>query len=303
MNMKDLRLGIIGGGVVGKATARAYLEHVKEVRIYDVVLEKSTHDLCGVLDCNLIMICLPTPQMKDSLECDTSAIERFIRDMSERSTRTREASSRFKGLCLVLRSTVPIGFTRRMRDAYGLPNLVHSPEFLTARCAETDAMLPTRNVIGCPNVPGTPDAEELKCFSMLRRLYSSRFPGVPIHVMSSDESEAVKLYQNSFFAVKVAFFNEINLLSERLGLDWDAVLNAMLADGRISHNHTKVPGPDGKFGFGGSCLPKDLGNLISLLDPSRKEGGHHVDDVVGDAQICEAAFRRNKYIDREREVR
>lgn len=242
-----MKIGIIGGGVVGRATARCFMEH-GEVKVYDVVRERATHSKEETLACDLVFVCLPTPQVPGSLECDVSALHVFFNGVLD----YHDPSKNF-----VLRSTVPIGTTKRLAKEYNLPNLVHSPEFLTARCAITDAQVPARNIVGVPN--GGSNAASVT----LALLYRDRFPGVPIHTMSSDESEAVKLFLNSFFAVKVAYFNEINELAEKLGLDWGRVLEGMLSDGRIAHSHTKVPGPDGKYGFGGTCLPKDLANLIS----------------------------------------
>lgn len=253
-----MRVGIIGGGVVGRATARAFIEHVADVRVYDVVKERRTHQLHETLDCDLVFVCLPTPQTAGGHACDVSAVEAFFAEqVNLRHFDARRAN-------FVLRSTVPIGTTRRLREQYGLPNLVHSPEFLTARVAVTDAQLPARNIIGYPATPAGGFGNE--CGSLLHMLYERRFHGVPVHVMTSDESEAVKLLQNSFFAVKVAFWNECYAFAERAGLDWERVLSAVLADGRISHSHTKVPGPDGKRGFGGTCLPKDLANLITCIE-------------------------------------
>ncbi len=224
-----MKLGIVGGGVVGHATARVFMEF-HEVQVYDMVRERATHSLDQVLACDLVFVCLPTPANANG-SCNLIALHEFF-DFAP------------VGPEYVLRSTVPPGTTRKMRE-YGL-DIVHSPEFLTARCAVTDAHLPARNIIGgyCP---------------LLEELYLSRFPGVPLHVMEPDESEAVKLICNAFFATKVAFFNEVHALMT------DAVRNAVLADGRIAHSHTQVPGPDGLMGFGGACLPKDTKSLASIL--------------------------------------
>ncbi len=265
-------IGIIGNGVVGHATARCFMEHA-EVRVYDIIGSITTHHLPDVLSSNIVFICLPTPQKKDSLECDTSAIDTFLKEAVDKTG---------DWICdkrLVLRSTVPIGYTSSLRDRYNL-DIVHSPEFLTARCAVTDAQLPARNIIG-----GQPSI----CRTLLYNLYRLRFPGVQCHVMSSDESEAVKLFVNGFFATKIAYFNEIHSLAAKLGLNWPTVLKAMLADGRIAHSHTSVPGPDGKYGFGGSCLPKDLANLVDCIN---KAGDGYVSHVTS------AAGLRNDTIDR-----
>ena len=254
-----MKVGIVGNGVVGHATARCFIEHVEEVRVYDVVKEKATHTLQDALECDLIFICLPTPAKEDG-SCDVSAIEKFFLEQVD----VRLPDNRN----YILRSTVPIGTTKRLAQLYNLINLVHSPEFLTARCAVTDAQLPARNIIG--DTKARRDGEVMsEAAVLLRDLYQQRFPGVPIHLMTSSESEAVKLFQNSFFAVKVAFFNECQQYAEMMGLNWERVLAAILADGRIAHSHTKVPGPDGKYGFGpdtpNACLPKDIANFATCL--------------------------------------
>lgn len=123
---------------------------------------------------------------------------------------------------------------------------------------------------------------------MLNRLYKSRFPGVPLYMMTSDESEAVKLFTNGFFAVKIAFFNEVRALADKLGLDWERVLGGVLSDGRISHNHTQVPGPDGQRGFGGACLPKDLANLIQCLYDAETSSPY--------LSVCNSARMRNEHL-------
>jgi UDPglucose 6-dehydrogenase len=272
-----VKIGVIGNGVVGGATARSFIEHVEQVYIYDSVKEKSVHDLETLLShSEVIFLCLPTPQVQGSLECDTSVLVSFFDSLLP--------SDRHK--LFVIRSTVPIGFTSRMRKDFGLLNVVHSPEFLTARCAVTDAQIPARNIIGEPrNDRGFPNFAG----EMLMRLYTARFPSVYTHLMSSDESEAVKLMQNSFFAVKVAFWNECQQLAKTLGLSWERILQAIIADGRISPSHTKVPGPDGQYGFGGACLPKDIANLITCINRAGLS-----------SYVCEAALDRNELCDRKR---
>ncbi len=268
-----MRIGVIGGGVVGHATARCYMES-HEVRVWDMLPARRTHPAGDVLECDIIFICLPTPQKMDSLECDTSAVDSFLLSVGGTS------------LNLVLKSTVPIGYTRSKHLNYRLPNLVHSPEFLTARCAVTDAQMPARNIIGVPRE--TKYADVGSCERKVFDLYYDRFPGALLLQMSSDESEAVKLMLNGFFAVKVAYLNEMNLLASKLGLDWSRVMEGILSDGRIAHSHTQVPGPDGKYGFGGECLPKDLASLIQCMTDSGALGA-----------VSMAARVRNKF-DRER---
>lgn len=268
--MINVKVGIVGGGVVGQATARSYLEHVSEVRVYDKLKERATHSLQDTLICDIVFVCLPTPQRPNSLQCNTGYVEEFCQSVRGRDTR------------LVLKSTVPIGFTAKMSSTYDLPWLVHSPEFLTARCATTDAQLPSRNVLGYPLPWRVVNPHPL------RQLYQRRFPGIPLIECSSDESEAAKLILNSFFAVKVAYWNEVEQLAGQLGLDWGEVMSIIYLDGRVHTSHTQVPGPDGKYGFGGTCLPKDLANLAYTI-------------MENDLQptVTQAAYLRN-YEDRKR---
>lgn len=248
------------------------MEHVDEVRVYDVVKERATHTFTDALDCDLIFVCLPTPQESETMKCNVSYIHKFFKEDAKYD---RTAN-------YVLRSTVPIGTTRSISIAYDIPNLVHCPEFLTARCAMTDIQIPARNIVGVPNHKGVGESVEIDKYELrnaleecrggppyhdhpLRSLLIKRFPGVPLLLMSSDESEAVKLGLNSFFAVKVAYFNELYSLCANLGLNWEKVRAGILSDGRIAHAHTAVPGPDGKFGYGGTCLPKDVASLAHQL--------------------------------------
>ncbi len=282
-----MKVGIIGGGVVGRATARCFMEHA-EVRVHDVCSEKATHSYTETLRSDLVFVCLPTPQHVGTFECDTSAIDSFFENVAEDPFREQWQKTGF-----ILRSTVPIGTTRRIRDTYNIDNIVHSPEFLTARCAITDAQIPARNIIGVPNKPRDGLATGgNRAGEMLNILYHQRFSGVPVYLMSSDESEAVKLFLNGFFAVKVAYWNEVRTLADQLQLDWQRVMEGVLSDGRIAHSHTQVPGPDGKFGFGGTCLPKDLASLV-----------HHLMTTLpnfGGPLVTTAALARNT-VDRERE--
>lgn len=286
--MIDMTVGVVGNGVVGQATARTYLEHVKDVRVYDRDPLRCHTSLELTLQSDVVFICLPTPQKENSLECDTSAIEDFF------STNYLGGSvSNF-----VIRSTVPIGYTRSLKGRYNLLSIAHSPEFLTARVACIDAQCPSRNIIGSIRIP--PEIEVIEhpdggytqishptmlAHRTLYRLYTERWPHIPVHCLTCEESEASKLYQNAHFAVIVALWNELRCHADKLGLNWNAVRNAILADGRIHSSHTQVPGPDGNYGFGGTCLPKDLASLVGQME----------DVLPYPPVITRAALNRNSY--------
>ena len=236
-----MSIGVIGNGVVGRATARCFMESAN-VKVWDVDKERATAERKSVELCDLCFVCVPE-----------GAVDTYFAYCDRRGR-------------YVLKSTVPIGTTRRLSSLYGA-EVCHSPEFLTARCAVTDAQLPARNIIGRVGLSSDPRVVHNK----LHTLLAARFPGVPTYLMSSDESEAVKLMVNSLFAVKVCLFNTYHRLCSKLGLSWQSVLQGILSDGRVAHSHTNVPGPDGKYGFGGACLPKDLRQLIEAYRSANED--------------------------------
>lgn len=254
-------VGIIGNGVVGGATARVMMS-VAKVMIYDIDPTKSVDGIDTMVEEKAtIILCLPD---LDSIHTTCSLLAEH---------------HKYQGL-VVLRSTVPVGTTKALRDNLGL-NIIHWPEFLTERLAYWEAHLPYRNIIGVPN-GWYGDHEEF------RLMLESRFPGVPSWVTTSDESEAIKLIQNAFFAVKVAFFNEMRTFCDHESMSWRRIIGGLLLDPRIGSTHTNVPGPDGQRGFGGKCLPKDLLCLIRQMT-----------EEMLNPTVCYAAHIRNTLLDRQ----
>ncbi len=241
------QIGIIGNGFVGGAVAYGFSNY--EPRIYDIHPELSPNTLEEVLECDFVFICLPTPMVKpEGGECNLSIVENCLGSLPYN-----------KDQVLILKSTVPVGATRKFSEKYNLPNLVHCPEFLTAANANQDFVNADRTIIGSPSSIST------YAFKVVD-LFKSAFPDIPNHIMLSDESELVKYASNCFLATKVAFFNSICHLAENLGINYDTIRNGVLADPRIGKSHTVVPGPDGNYGFGGTCFPKDTNALIKTLE-------------------------------------
>ena len=136
-----------------------------------------------------------------------------------------------------------------------------------------------RTVIGSPHwdpINGCSYAESVMT------LFQQQFPTIPVFPMFSDESELVKYTANCFLATKVMFFNEICKLSNSLGIDYDQVMRGVLSDSRIGKTHTQVPGPDGDYGFGGTCFPKDINALMRTMK-----------DYLVDPRILEAVWEDN----------
>lgn len=250
-------IGIIGHGFVGSAISSGF-KHYYDLKIYDRDPKKSTTTLSDAIKSDIVFIAVPTPMsLKDRGRCDLSAIEETFASVDKSNS-----SSIF-----VIKSTVPIGTTSKLQEKYPHLNILHSPEFLTARTAKLDFITPSRNIVGY-----SPKFTTLnKIPSILKELYEERFPGVSSIVMTSDESETVKYIANCFFAVKISYFNQIKILCDKLNLDWNLIMEGVLSDGRIGISHYQVPGHDGKPGFGGTCFPKDINSLINIMKDNKLE--------------------------------
>lgn len=243
----NMQVGVIGNGFVGNAIYQNFKDKVL-TKVYDVKAEKRLNELDDVLLwTDIIFICLPTPMTKTG-ECDLSFVETFFSELEKKSSALK------KDPLFVIKSTVPIGTTENLRRKYPF-KIVHNPEFLTAVNAVEDFRNSDRNIIG--------GNQEL-CLE-LREFYDTYFPGTPIQIVSSNESETIKYFCNSFLASKVAFFNNLFQICEKLGMNFDSVKDGVCSDTRIGVSHTKVPGPDGLMGFGGYCFPKDINALINTL--------------------------------------
>jgi UDPglucose 6-dehydrogenase len=242
-----MKIGVIGNGFVGSAVASGFNQY--NVKVFDKNPNLSTHTLKDVISQDFVFICVPTP-MKDIMgdDCNLSIIESCFRDIEKIGSNA----------ILIIKSTVPIGTTLRLQSEYGALNIIHSPEFLTAKFAKEDFLNADRHIIGYTN-------KESNGIQALN-LFQKTFPNIPCLIMKSVESESVKYIANCFFATKVSFFNEIYLLIEKLGLDWNSIIKGVTGDRRIGYSHYQVPGHDGDKGFGGACFPKDLNALISTFE-------------------------------------
>ena len=264
-----ISIGVIGNGFVGNAVAKGFSKLV-DVKIYDVEFSRATHTLKQAINSDFVFICLPTPMVDaEGGKCNLSIIEGFF-DVLKKEDFKDELP------VFIIKSTVPIGTTRKLQEKHSWISLVHNPEFLTAVNASEDFLNADRTVIG----GNSPDSLE-----KVRLLYEECFPSIPIHTMTSDESESVKYFANCFLATKVMFFNEVKLLSEELNVDYEKIGQAVIADSRIADSHWNVPGPDGDYGFGGTCFPKDTNALIATME---KNG---IDPIV-----LKAVWEQNKNV-------
>ena len=256
-------IGVIGNGFVGNAVAKGFKDKV-EVRVNDIDKDKSTHSYMATLMSDYIFVCLPTPMVDvDGGKCNLSLVEDFFDDIPSTI-----------GGTFIIKSTVPIGTTRRLSEKYPHLKIIHNPEFLTAANAEYDFIHSDRHVIG-----GNKDL-----VYGVEKLYKHCFPDIPVYTMNSNESESVKYFSNCFLATKVMVFNEMKVLCENLShTNYENIIKAVSADTRIGESHTTVPGSDGEYGFGGTCFPKDINALIDTM----KENG--IDPLV-----LESVWEQNK---------
>ena len=240
-------IGVIGNGFVGNAIAKGFQGKVSEVRVYDIDKDKTTHGYVETINSDYIFVCLPTPMVDaEGGECNLSIIEKFFEELP----RIIEGT-------VIIKSTVPVGTTESLSKKYPHLNIIHSPEFLTASNAEDDFIHADRHIFG-----GDYDLSY-----GVRKLFDTCFPHSPSVSMKSKESELVKYFSNCFLASKVMVFNEMKLLCEKIeDIDYETIVFGVGMDGRIGNSHTKVPGPDGDYGFGGTCFPKDINALIHTME-------------------------------------
>lgn len=244
-----MKIGVIGNGFVGSAVANGFSKY--DVKIFDKNPEASKNSLEDVLEQDFVFVCVPTP-MKDIMgdDCNLSIIESCFKEIEGIGSNA----------IFIIKSTVPIGTTSRLQKSHSSINIVHSPEFLTAKFAKEDFLNADRHIVGY--------VKRKSIGEKASNLFKSAFPNIPCLMMKSDESESVKYIANCFFATKVSFFNEIFLLIQKLGLDWNSIINGVMGDRRIGDSHFQVPGHDGDKGFGGTCFPKDINALIKTFEKS-----------------------------------
>ena len=233
-------IGIVGNGFVGNAVYQNLRDRIK-CKVYDVDKNRSLNTLEEVIMQDFIFVCLPTPMSMDG-SCDLSILDKFFENLPDHIVST-----------FVLKSTVPIGTTKKYTERH---NVIHNPEFLTARNAIKDYANAERNIVG---------GDSYLCEEFVE-FFTRYFPHIPSIIVESDESEAIKYFSNTFLAYKVAYFNKIYDLCQAVGLDYNRVCEGITADSRIGESHTQVPGIDNDRGFGGTCFPKDINSLIVQME-------------------------------------
>ena len=252
----EQRIGIVGRGFVGSAVQFGFSPNVgcdAEVRVYDVDPNKSTHTLEETINkSDFVFLSVPTPSNKDG-SINIDILDDALNNINEVSE-CRNA--------ILVRSTVTPGTTQKLQMKYIDLNLLFNPEYLTERNAKFDFINQSRFIIGSGK------ATISKMYSEnLADLFRDRFgESASILETNYETAEMIKYMNNCFFATKVSFMNEMYKVAEKSNVDWGQAVSGFVTDGRIGHTHLDVPGPDGKFGFGGSCFPKDVRAMIKYAE-------------------------------------
>ena len=242
-------IGIIGQGFVGNAVYQKFKNYY-DVLTYDLDESKSNSNVNEIIrKCENIFVCLPTPMNRDG-SCNISIVEQVLTGI-DLTTDNLETERN-----IIIKSTIPPGTTAKWNRRFESLNIVFNPEFLTEANAVSDYENQDRIILGGVR-PATTE---------LKTIFSKVFPKAHIIKTDSTHAEMVKYLTNTFLATKVSFANEMYSLCNQLNVDYDKVVEYATLDDRLGKSHWNVPGPDGDFGFGGHCFPKDLAAILHLSE-------------------------------------
>lgn len=244
------KIGIIGLGFVGGAI-KASMEH-QEYEVELVLVDPAkgeTGTYQDLKDCDGVFVCVPTPQDDDGT-CDIGPLESVLAQLK---------SINYHGV-VISKCTAPPDTYEKLNEDF--PNLVHAPEFLTAANAILDYASGEFAMIG-----GRVGAYQREAERIIR--LGQENLGDNVVYCSVGEAAMAKYTINTFMATKVVFMNEIENLCSTTGLDYHKVTSMVTKDKRIGKSHMQVPGPDGSYGFGGACFPKDTSALLKYAEKNR----------------------------------
>ena len=264
-----MEIGIVGQGYVGTAIKVGFEPHYDYIHTYDKydLAKSSLPNIKDLVDkCDVIFVCVPTPMRKDGT-CYTGIVEEVIKEIDYNVDVNKDKP------IVVIKSTIPPGTTDKFNKSYSNVIVIFNPEFLTEENFLEDFKNQKRIILGGQR-NGT---------NTLRQIYSKVFPHATIVKTGSKTAEMVKYFINNFLATKVSFANEMYKVCEQVDIDYDKVVEYATYDERLGKSHWAVPGPDGDYGYGGHCLPKDLSAIINQFETyGLLEAVENVNDQVRD---------------------
>lgn len=231
-----MKIGILGLGYVGSAVAWTHRHH--EVIKRDPKFGEASASLNEILSCDAIYVCVPTPMLENG-HCDDSYVKSVLAELKDYDK------------VIICKSTVPPGIYKELQDQYA--NLVHAPEFLTAANATADYENASWVLVG---------GRDKWVDDAIMIIKQSSIAATHYHKTDVVTASLFKYIANSFLATKVTFMNDIFNLARLLNVDLKEIKSIAENDPRLGTSHWDVPGPDGMFGYGGACFPKDVSAII-----------------------------------------